>query len=117
MGLGLMVLSLPFSFYSSIADVDYNTLYQTAYYIAILGAIIMAGAGIIARPRWLWVAAIIAGVAYMASLYGWLMDNDAGFSGVSMVLVPGFVAVLFGLVLRRFIVKPQKGGKKAVRRD
>ena len=101
LGVGLMVLALSLALYSSIAALDYFTLYQMAYYLSIFGVVLMAFAGFISRPRFFWLVAIVVGIAYIASLYGWLGDNDAGFTGVIMVLIPGLVSIMLGVLINR----------------
>lgn len=101
MGAGLLVLGIALSFYSSIAALDYTTLYQVAYYLAIIGVIMMGLTGFIARPRLFWLVSIVLGIAYIASFYGWLGNNNAGFTGVIMVLVPGFASIILGVLISR----------------
>jgi peptidoglycan/LPS O-acetylase OafA/YrhL len=112
LGLGLVVIGLPISFYSSVLlanDGLYsNSGYRIAYTLAMVGVILMALGGIIARPRLLWLVSIITGIAYIASLYGWLGNNDADFTGITMVLIPGLVCIILGLLMRRL---PGKRGK------
>jgi len=116
LGVGLVVLGLPLSFYSSVlmtrGDLDSTNGYWIAYMLAIFGVVLLVVGGIITRPRFLWIAAIIAGIAYIASLYGWLGDNEAGLTGVIMVILPGLIYILLGLLIRRFSRKRKKAGNQ-----
>lgn len=105
LGVGLVLLGLPISFYSSVLLTNNglysNNGYQIAHILAIIGVIMMALGGIITRPRLLWLVSIITGIAYIASLYGWLGNNDADFTSVTMVLIPGLVCIILGVLIRR----------------
>ena len=112
LGVGMVVLGLPLSFYSSVLltneELGSTNGYWIAYILAIFGVVLLVVGGIITRPRFLWIAAIIAGIAYIASLYGWLGNNDAGFMGVVMVTLPGLAYIILGLLIRRFSRKRKK---------
>jgi len=112
LGVGLVLVGLPISFYSSVLltnnELYSNNGYWIAYILAIIGVIMMVLGGIITRPRLLWLVSIVIGVAYIASLYGWLGNNDADFTGVTMVLIPGLVCIILGLLIRRLSGKRNK---------
>jgi len=112
LGVGMVVLGLPLSFYSSVLmtreELGSNNGYWIAYMLAIFGVVLLVIGGIITRPRFLWLAAIVAGIAYIVSLYGWLGNNDAGITGVIMVTLPGLVYIILGLLIRRFSRKRKK---------
>lgn len=112
LGVGMVVIGLPLSFYSSSLMVDgdlySNNGYQIAYYLAMAGVVLMALGGIITRPRFFWPVSILVGIAYIASLYGWLGDTDAGFTSMAMVLIPGLGCILLGIFVRRFTANRNK---------
>ena len=112
MGVGLVATGLPFAFYSSSLltndELYSNNGYRIAYILSIIGVIMMSLGGVITRPRFLWQVSIITGIVYIASLYGWLLNGDADFMGVVMVLLPGLVCIILGLMLRRIPGKRKK---------
>ena len=115
-GVGVIALGLPLSFYSSVlatrGDLGSYNGYWIAYTISILGVVLMVMGGVITRPRFYWLAAIIIGIAYIASLYGWLGNNSAGFTGMIMVILPGLAAILVGLFVYRLSGRRKKKGNE-----
>ena len=101
LGVGLVALASALALYNSISGADSMTGYYMAWILSIFGTIALVLAGFVSRPRLFWLAAVITGIAYIASLYGWLGDNDAGFIGVVMVTMPGTICIVSGIVIRR----------------
>ena len=105
--MGLVALASALALYSSINESE-SLNYNIAWILAIFGTILVAIAGFISRPRFFWLVAIVIGIAYIASLYGWLGDNMAGLIGFVMVLMPGAVCIILGILIKR-----TSGGGKA----
>ncbi len=95
-----MVLASALSLYYSINAADPESYYIT-WILSIIGAVMLAFAGFISRPRFFWMMAIAVGIFYIASLYGWLADNSAGFMGLVMVTLPGVVCIITGVLIKR----------------
>lgn len=112
LGIALVAIGLPFSFYSSSllnnGSLYSNNGFQIAYILAMVGVIMMFLGGIFTRPRLLWLVSIIIGIAYIASLYGWVVNGDAGFMDMIMVLLPGLICIILGLFLHRLSAKRKK---------
>ena len=100
LGVGLVALASALALYSSINGSE-SLNYNIAWILAIFGTILVAIAGFISRPRFFWLVAIVIGIAYIASLYGWLGDNSAGFIGLIMVTMPGIVCIILGVLIKR----------------
>jgi hypothetical protein len=101
MGVGLVVLASAVALYTSISGTDSMTAYYMAWILAIFGTITLVLAGFVSRPRLFWLAAVAIGIFYIASLFGWLADNTAGFMGVVMVTLPGVVCIIIGVLIKR----------------
>ena len=101
LGVGLVASGSALAFYSSISGADSMTGYYMAWILSIFGTIALILAGIISRPRFFWLAAIMIGIFYIASLYGWMGNNTAGFIGVVMVTMPGTVCIITGTLIKR----------------
>jgi len=110
LGVGLVALASALALYNSISGADSMTGYYMAWVISILGTIIVMFAGFISRPRFFWLVAVATGIFYTASLYGWLVDNTAGFTGVVMVTLPGVLCITTGVLIKR-----TSSGKKSKR--
>ena len=100
LGVGLVALASALALYSSIKELE-SIRYNMAWILAIFGTILVVVAGFISRLRFFWLAAIAIGIAYIASLYGWLGDNTAGFMGVVMVTLPGVLCIIIGVLIKR----------------
>ncbi len=108
LGVGLVALASTLALYNSISGADSMTGYYMAWILSIVGTIAVVLAGFISRPRFFWLAAIAVGVLYIASLYGWLADNTAGFMGVIMVTMPGVVCIILGVLIKRTSASKKK---------
>jgi len=100
LGVGLMVLASALALYSSINAAEPESYYM-AWILSVVGTVMLVLTGFISRPRFFWLAAIIIGIAYIASLYGWLTDNTAGFMGLVMVTLPGVLCIIIGVLIKR----------------
>ena len=109
LGVVLMMLASALALYFSINEADPESYYMV-WILSIFGTIMLAFAGFISRPRFFWLAAVAIGIAYIASLYGWLGDNTAGFMGLVMVTMPGVICIITGVLIKR-----TSGGRKSKR--
>jgi hypothetical protein len=105
-GLLLMVPGLVLSYSSSWVMVSSpGQLGSAAGYIATagigaLGVLLALIGGFIARPRYFWIGAIVVGVAYIASFYGYVVDfKFYMLGGIVVMLLPGLACIAAGIVI------------------
>lgn len=75
-----------------------------------LGTILALVGGFIARPKYFWIGAIVVGVAYIASFYGYVFDVDFETKvilGLSVMLLPGLACIAAGIVIRKLNKRSQ----------
>jgi len=113
-GLLLIALGLPLSFSSSWTWVSTGTLGSGAGYFVTLctgatGALLALIGGFIARPKYLWIGAIVIGVTYISSFYGYRMglDEPSKYWGVFVMLLPGLACIVEGIVIRKLDKRTQ----------
>ena len=104
-GLLLLAISLPLSFSSSYTAVNTGELGSGAGYavtsIAGIIAVILVLIGwIVAKPRYLWLGALVAGILYIASFYGYYVEPKIDAWKIILALLPGILLVIEGGWLR-----------------
>ncbi len=107
-GLLLITFGLPLSYSSSWTWVSTGQLGSGAgYFVALclgtVGALLALIGGFITRPKYFWIGAIVIGVAYLSSFYGYCMGLDEPYKywGVFVGLLPGLACIAAGIVIRR----------------
>ncbi len=113
-GLLLIALGLPLSFSSSWTWVSTGTLGSGAGYFVTLcagaiGVLLALIGGVITRPKYFWVVAIVIGVAYISSFYGYRMGLDEPYKywGVFVMLLPGLACIVEGIVISKLNKRTQ----------
>ena len=67
-----------------------------------LGTLLALIGGFIARPKYFWIGAIVVGVAYIASFYGYVVDFETKFIlGLFVMLLPGLACIAASIVIRK----------------
>jgi len=98
-GLVLIALGLPLSFSSSSTWINTGQLgsglgYWLSWLLALAGVLLIIIGGIITRPRFLWIGAILVGSIYIGSFYGWMAKESEPI--LFLILLPGIVCVVGG---------------------
>jgi len=76
--------------------------YFAATCIGAFGTLLALIGGFISRPRYFWIGAIVVGIAYIASFYGYAFDFEAKFIlGLFVGLLPGLACIATGIVMRK----------------
>ena len=73
--------------------------------VGAIGTLLALIGGFIARPRYFWIGALVVGIAYVASFYGYFfghtVDLGAKFiPGLLLMLLPGLACIAAGMVIR-----------------
>ena len=72
-----------------------------------LGTLLALIGGFIARPKYFWIGAIVVGVVYIASFYGYAVDFKLYMlGGIFVMLLPGLACIIGGIVMQRVQNKP-----------
>ncbi len=105
LGVGFIALGLPLSFSSSSTWTSTGHLgsgvgYMLALMLGVLGALLILIGGFIARPPYLWLGAILIGLVYISSFYGWIKE-DTGNPGWIFSILPGLICIIGGVVMAR----------------
>jgi hypothetical protein len=106
-GLLLIVLGVLLSFSSSSTWITTGQLgsgvgFFVTFCVGSFGTLLALLGGLIARPKYFWVGAIIVGIVYLSSFYGYLADWEPRYlPGVIVMLLPGAICVGLGSVLFR----------------
>lgn len=113
-GLAITVLATLPAFSSSDTWVRTGQLgagvgYGITFFIGILGFALALIGGFIAKPKYLWLGAIIVGMLYIVSFYGFIIPSPSSVpvpNGHKLALsvflldsVPGMVAIIAGVIL------------------
>jgi len=70
--------------------------------VGVIGTLLALIGGFIARPKYLWIGAIVVGVAYIASFYGYVVNFETKFTlGLFVMLLPGLACIAAGIVIRK----------------
>jgi len=73
-----------------------------------LGTILALIGGFIARPKYFWIGAIVVGVAYIASFYGYAVDFKLYMlGGILVMLLPGLACIVAGIIIRKLDKRTQ----------
>lgn len=69
-----------------------------AWVLGIFGIVLLLVGGFISKPRFLWLGAIMLGLAYISSFYGLILDSlgKNGMRGLILVLVPSIACIIGG---------------------
>ncbi len=106
-GLVLIVLGLLLSYSSSWTWISTGQLgsgvgYVVTAGVGVIGTLLALIGGVITRPKYFWIGAIVVGVAYIASFYGYVVDFETKFIlGLFVMLLPGLVCIAAGIVIRK----------------
>ncbi len=107
-GLLLIALGLPLSFSSSWTWVSTGTLGSgVGYFVTLcagaIGTLLALVGGVITRPTDFWIGAIVIGIAYLSSFYGYCMGLDEPYKywGVFVMLLPGLACIAAGIVIKK----------------
>jgi len=112
-GVGFIALGLPLSFSSSITWTSTGQLgsgvgYWLAWVLGIFGTILMLAGGFVAKPRYLWIGAIVIGLAYISSFYAgipWWAETNKRLAGLATMLSPGVACIIGGIIIQRLSSK------------
>ena len=68
-----------------------------------IGTVLLLAGGVIAKPRYLWIGAIMIGLVYISSFYGLLLYSleNGTILGFIPVLLPGLACIIGGIVMQR----------------
>lgn len=106
-GLALIVPGLLLSYSSSWTWISTGQLgsgvgYVVTACVGVIGTLLALIGGFITRPKYFWIGAIVVGVAYIASFYGYVVDFETKFIlGLFVMLLPGLVCIAAGIVIRK----------------
>ena len=88
--------------------------YAITFFIGILGFALAIICGFIAKPKFLWLGAIIVGILYIASFYGYIIPSPQSvptpnghhldFVAFFFLSIPGILAVIAGIFMFVFRV-------------
>jgi len=73
--------------------------------IGTIGTLLALIGGFISRPRYLWIGALVVGIAYIASFYGYFygytVELEVKFiPGLLVMLLPGLACITTGIIIR-----------------
>jgi len=74
--------------------------YMLAWMLGVLGTLLILIGGFIARPPYLWLGAIVIGLIYTSSFYGWIKEDTGNLVWIFNIL-PGLVCIIGGVVMTR----------------
>lgn len=114
-GVGIIALGTPLAFSSSETIVNWGSTagfgFQLALILAIPGTLLVLIGGFIAKPRYLWIGAVVVGLTYISSFYGVFLSlmpvpvetNELirGSSLLLLLLSPGLACIIGGIVMWR----------------
>ena len=106
-GLALIVPGLLLSYSSSWTWISTGQLgsgvgYVVTAGVGVIGTLLALIGGFITRPKYFWTGAIVVGVAYIASFYGYVVDFETKFIlGLFVMLLPGLACIAAGIVIRK----------------
>jgi len=107
LGLLIIVPGLLLSYSSSWTWISTGQLgsgvgYVVTAGVGAIGTLLALIGGFIARPKYFWIGAIVVGVAYIASFYGYVVDFETKFIlGLFVMLLPGLACIAAGIVIRK----------------
>ena len=75
-----------------------------------IGTVLLLAGGFIAKPRFLPLGAIVIGLVYVSSFYGFILYSleNGTFLGFIPVLLPGLACIIGGIVMWRLSRMPSK---------
>lgn len=112
-GVGIIALGTPLAFSSSETIVNWGSTagfgFQLALIMAIPSTLLVLTGGFIAKPRYLWIGAIVVGLAYISSFYGVFLaplpvETNELLRGLPLLLLllsPGLACIIGGIVMQR----------------
>ena len=106
-GLLIVVPGLILSFSSSLTWITKGQLgsgvgFFVTFCIGSFGALLALVGGFIGRPKHLWAGALIVGIVYLLSFYGYFAYWELSrLPGVALMLSPGIIFAVSGLILYR----------------
>ena len=115
-GVGFIALGLPWSFSSSITWTSTGQLgsgvgYWLTWVFGIFGTVLVFIGGFVAKPRYLWIGAIVIGLVYISSFYAgipWWAETSKRLAGLATMLSPGVACIIGGIVMQRL---PRRSGE------
>jgi len=104
-GLFLTVLSLPLSFSSSYTKISTGELgtgvgYAITGLATTIALVLVFIAGIAARPKYLWLGAVVVGLLYIVSFYGYYIKPNLEWWKILVALLSGILLLGEGLLLK-----------------
>ena len=111
LGLLIIVPGLLLSYSSSWTWISTGQLgsgvgYVVTTGVGVIGTLLALIGGFIARPKYFWIGAIVVGVAYIASFYGYVVDFKF-IPGLFVMLLPGLACIAAGIVIRKLNKRAQ----------
>jgi hypothetical protein len=112
-GLLIILPSLLLSYSSSWTWISTGQLgsgvgYVVTAGVGVIGTLLALIGGFIARPKYFWIGAIVVGVAYIASFYGYVVDFETKFIlGLFVMLLPGLACIVAGIIIRKLDKRTQ----------
>ena len=119
-GVGIIALSTPLAYSSSETIMNWGSTagfgFQLALILAIPGTLLVLIGGFIAKPRYLWIGAVVVGLAYISSFYGVFLaplpvETNELLRGLPLLLLllsPGLACIIGGIVMWRLSRMPNK---------
>ena len=108
-GVGIIALGTPlsFSFSSSLMRIGPMgtgvAWWGFTWILGGIGTVLLLAGGFIAKPRYLWIGAVVVGLVYISSFYGgilWWVETNELARGLA-VLSPGLACIIGGIVMQR----------------
>ena len=76
--------------------------------VGVIGTLLALIGGFIARPKYFWLGAMVVGVAYVASFYGYAVDFELKYLwGLLVMLLPGLACIATGIAIRKLNKRTQ----------
>ena len=107
-GVGIVALGTPLAYSSSETMINWGLTagfgFQLSLIMAISGTLLVLTGDFIAKPRYLWIAAVVVGFAYISAFYGGiLLWGETLVGGLSLLffLSPGLACIIGGIVMWR----------------
>ena len=102
LGIGCLAIAI-FLLFTGEDGIERIGLSLFAYYFGMAGLFLLLIAGLISRPPYLWIAAVITGILYIAIMVYGFQGGDW-----NIVFVPGLIFILVGLLIKLLNVDAEK---------
>ena len=108
-GVGIIALGTPLAYSSSESLMNIGprgagvAWWGFTWILGGIGTVLLLAGGFIARPRYLWIGAVVIGLVYISSFYGFILYSPEGYETTALipVLSPGLACIIGGIVMQR----------------